>query len=71
MTFDPVRLGKAVREARNKRGMMLIEVARVSGHSIGALSKIEMGQRVPSLDMLCGICAALGVSPSDILKAAE
>src|SRR5260370_32758125 len=55
-------LAQAVRAHRESRGFSLGALAEKAGISKTSLSKIEAGQRNPSLDVLRRIASALNVS---------
>ena len=56
-------LGEVLKELRLERGMSLRALGERAGLSPGYLSALELGrQKNPSLEALCGIAAALGVS---------
>jgi transcriptional regulator with XRE-family HTH domain len=47
------------------------DLAHAAGISTSTLSRIERGLHQPSLPTLCKLAAALGVSPADLIDAAE
>jgi transcriptional regulator with XRE-family HTH domain len=52
-------IGKVIRELREKRGMTLTELAKITGLSKSKISDIERYGRMPRFDDLCAICYAL------------
>jgi transcriptional regulator with XRE-family HTH domain len=64
-------LGRAIRELRGRRGKSLQELAPEAGVTLGTLSLIERGEANPTWETVKGIAAALGVSVSELAKAAE
>ena len=51
--------------AREKQGLSMNALARMSGVPQSSISEIEAGKRQPSFDSVQRICLALGVSLSD------
>ena len=64
---NPQDLGLRLRELRTERGLRLSDLA-FPGCSIGYLSHIERGTRVPSLQVVHELAARLGVSESWLAK---
>lgn len=64
-------LGKAIRELRLKREASLETLAGEAGITLNMLSMIERGEGNPTWATVRGIAAALGVSVSELAKAAE
>lgn len=64
-------LGKAIRELRQKRGATLETLASEAGITLNMLSLIERGEGNPTWATVRGIAKALGVSVSELAKAAE
>lgn len=63
------RIAPRLRRARARKGVTLAELARATGISTSTLSRLESGQRKPSLELLLPITAALGVRLDDIVSA--
>lgn len=61
-------LGRAIREARHRRGATLAEIATVAEVSVSLLSQVERGLADPSLDSLRAISRALGTTPFRLLS---
>ncbi|MCU1508995.1 MAG: family transcriptional regulator [Glaciihabitans sp.] len=59
----PLRL----RQARQKKDLTLDELANITGISKSTLSRLESGQRKPSLELLLPIVAALALPLDDIV----
>ena len=64
-------IGRAVRISRRQQGMTISDLARVTGVSMGMLSKIENGNSSPSLATLGALSYALSVPMSAFLKSYE
>src|SRR5689334_22274500 len=64
-------LGTAVRRNRHAAEMSLSDLATQVEVSKAHLSRIESGERSPSISVLTRISIALGVGLSDLLPAAE
>jgi transcriptional regulator with XRE-family HTH domain len=60
-------IGTKVREARERRGLSMAEVARASGLSPGAVSRIEHGERSPGAATLARLARVLGVEPGRLI----
>ena len=54
-----INLGKQIKKVRKKRNLSLREVAKLSGVSIGLISKIENYRTTPSLTVLLKIMRSL------------
>jgi quercetin dioxygenase-like cupin family protein len=61
-------VGGKVRLGRAGRGMTLEELSAASGVSVAHLSRLESGQRQPSLATLLNVAAGLGVSISELVE---
>lgn len=57
-----------LRHARQKKGITLEELAVETGISKSTLSRLESGQRRPSLELLLPVVAALGVPFDEIVR---
>ncbi len=64
------RVGEAVRSMRERRGLMQAELAALAGIPAPQVSAVENGRRQPSLRTLRRLCAALGATLEDLLRAA-
>lgn len=62
ITIDPVRL----REARERKGLSQAKAAEAVGVQKAAISKIEVGQGLPSVKVLLRLCELYGVDVGDI-----
>ncbi len=60
-----------VRDLRKRAGMTLDAVCRLSGVSVGSLSKIERNQSMVELDTLYRLARVFGLSATDLLGLAE
>ncbi|MGV9294517.1 helix-turn-helix domain-containing protein [Amycolatopsis sp. NPDC003676] len=63
------QIAPRLRRARDNRGVSLAELSRSTGISTSTLSRLESGQRKPSLELLLPITAALGVPFDEIVAA--
>jgi osmotically inducible protein OsmC len=61
------RVGERIRGLRLERGLRLADVAALSGLSEPHLSRLEHGQRWPSLQVLLTLASIFGVEPSALL----
>ena len=62
--------GKRLREARERRGLSLKELAERAGAHVSNLSCYETGKRIPSLELFITIAGVLGVSADYLLGSA-
>ncbi|MFJ8910880.1 helix-turn-helix domain-containing protein [Amycolatopsis sp. NPDC102389] len=56
-----------LRHAREKKGTTLVELSRATGISTSTLSRLESGQRKPSLELLLPVIASLGLRVDEIV----
>ncbi|WP_280264142.1 helix-turn-helix domain-containing protein [Nocardia wallacei] len=63
------QIAPRLRRAREKKGVSLAEITRATGISTSTLSRLESGQRKPSLELLLPITAALGIPLDEIVAA--
>ena len=61
------QIAPRLRQARQKKDVTLDELSKSTGISKSTLSRLESGQRKPSLELLLPIVAALSVSLDDIV----
>jgi osmotically inducible protein OsmC len=61
-------LAQRLRDLRRSRGLRLSDITAISGVSEPYLSRIESGERWPSLPTLLTLASAYGVDPSVLLK---
>lgn len=64
-------VGPRLRRVREQRGITLTEVARTTGISKSTLSRLENGQRRPSLELLLPLAQAYRVPLDDLVGAPE
>lgn len=64
-------LGAAIRQLRAKHGVTQEDLAHDAGITTGTLSLIERGQSNPTWGTVKRIADALGISMSDLAKAAN
>ena len=65
------QVGPRLRWARTRRGMTLTGVADSTGISKSTLSRLETGQRRPTLELLFALCRAYRVPLDDLVDAPE
>lgn len=63
------QIGPRLRRARENKGVSLADLARSTDISTSTLSRLESGQRKPSLELLLPITAALGIPLDEIVAA--
>lgn len=66
-----MEIGRVICALRKERNLTQEEVALSVGTDAGYLSRIERGDRLPSLLLLENIAKSLGTTPSSIYAAAE
>jgi transcriptional regulator with XRE-family HTH domain len=64
-------LGKAIRELREERGLTLDALAAKAGMHTTYLSRIERAHSSPTWEKMSSLAEALGMTVSEIAKAAE
>ena len=62
------KLGVRISQLRLETGMTQAKLAEKSNLSVDSISRIERGNRAPSLESLESIAMALGVEPSELLN---
>lgn len=65
------KLGFRVRELRRAKGLTLNELAEASGVSRAMISKVERGEKNPTLVVAAGISEGLGVTLSQLVGTEE
>src|ERR671913_744786 len=65
------RLGGRVRELRRRRGLTLEELAERSGVSRAMISKLERGEKNPTLVVAAKLADGLGVTLSQLVEMEE
>lgn len=63
------QIAPRLRDARARKNLSLAGLSRATGISTSTLSRLESGQRKPSLELLLPIAAALGVPLDEIVAA--
>lgn len=63
------QIGGRLRRLRDKKNLSLADLSRATGISKSTLSRLESGQRKPSLELLLPITAALAVPLDDVVAA--
>ena len=67
MLIDYTLLGKRIATARKKMGYSQAKLAEQADMSNNYLSNVENSRSIPSLETLVKLCAALEVTPNDLL----
>lgn len=67
----PRNVGRAIRDARQRRGMTQETLALETGLGLKSIWVIESGRREPRIRTLYRIAGVLGVSATALLTAAE
>ena len=62
-----MKIGKKLKEAREKKGMSQADVGRVSGIHMGAITHFENDRRQPTIQTLAKLCKALGADANVLL----
>ena len=65
--MDYTAMGKKIRRKRREMDITQAQLAELAGISTAFVGHIERGTRVLSVETLCRICKALGVSADDLL----
>jgi len=63
--------GKVLRDIRQEHSLSQEELGFESGYHRTYISLLERGRKSPSLNTIFQLAAALGISPSDILRRTE
>lgn len=63
----PLPIGARLREARQREGLSLAELASRTGLTKGFLSQVERDLTSPSVGSLMRLCDALGIAAGDLL----
>ena len=66
-----VQVGPRLRSIRQQRGLTLTALAESTGISKSTLSRLENGQRKPSLELLMPLAGAYGVPLDDLVGAPD
>ena len=64
--LDENPLGKLLRELRHARGLPLRLVAPVADMDTTLLSKVELGQRLPTEKQIAALAAFFGIPPQEM-----
>jgi len=62
------KLGNNLKRIRLEKGMSQGDICRASGMDRGYISRVESGQKNPTISNLEKIAMALKVSPDELLK---
>ena len=71
MTVDFALIGRRIESLRKERGWTQSRLAEKAELSNNYLSNIEHSYSIPSVETLVRICAALEVTPNDVLLGAS
>lgn len=66
-----LRLGRAVRDRREARGLTRERLAVTTGLDLGAVTAIEAGEADPPFTVLLRLARALDTTAADLLDAAQ
>jgi transcriptional regulator with XRE-family HTH domain len=69
--WQAIWICKILREARIKRGISMTALGVKTGLSQQAISYVEREMRMPNLDTLLRITAALGINLGDVINQAS
>lgn len=62
------KLGNNLKKIRLEKGMTQGDICRATGMDRGYISRVESGQKNPTISNLEKIAKALGVKPDELLK---
>ena len=69
MADEPIQVGPRLRALRQQRGATLRDLAEETGISVSTLSRLESGQRRPTLEQLLPLARAHRVSLDELVDA--
>lgn len=64
-------IGPRLRELRQRGGMTLNHLSEITGISVSTLSRLESGNRKPTLELLMPLATAHGVALDDLVRAPD
>ena len=67
MDFKKETIGERLRAVRIERGINAVEIAKAVGISKSAMSQIESGNVIPSMQTLFAVCQLLDISADYLL----
>ena len=67
MIADPVVVGRRIAAARRALSLSLVGLAKRSGISADTIRGVERGAHLPGLYVLVQLCAALHITPNDLV----
>lgn len=67
----PALVGKLLAQRRDQIGLKQGELAEALGLSQSAYSRLESGESVLNLTQLRNVCTHLGITPAQVLQAAD
>jgi ribosome-binding protein aMBF1 (putative translation factor) len=68
MKYTAEEFPARLRAAREAKGYQQSDIAQLTGLQPSAISHFEIGERLPSLENLCKLANAIGVSPDFLLS---
>lgn len=71
MPYDPQRLGRNVKAARKGAGLLRAELGENAGLDRHRIADIETGRVVPTVETLCKIAKAAGVTLADLVEGVD
>ncbi len=66
-----IRLGLALREARNAKKISQEQLAYKTGYSRSYIGYLERGEKSPTVRTLFELCQILGIAPSEVIAKVE
>lgn len=67
----PKQFGETVRGLRKEAGLSQEALAEKAGLTLNYIGNVERGEKTPSLETVCRIAGALGLSGGQLLSKAE
>ena len=61
-------LGERLYKARKRKRLYQWQVEQLTGYKVNSISYWENGHMNMTVDALCSMCNALGVTPNDLLE---
>ncbi|MBU2543463.1 helix-turn-helix domain-containing protein [Patescibacteria group bacterium] len=66
--MSPQKIGKKLKEARQKLGLRQVDVAEKAGISVNYYARIERDKENPTVDTLEGVLKALKLKSANVLS---
>lgn len=71
MPYDPKRLGANVKAARKAAGLLRAKLGENAGLDRHRIADIENGRIVPTVEALCKIAKATGVTLAELVEGVD